>query len=154
VTSYDTLAGAFPFSQARWDAANGQLETLSLGLDQLTWSDTAVGAPTIVFVAQSDWGDTGSTLYFDNFRIIDTGATATPAPDLKITTVQFDAKTSTITLKWDSVAGKTYAVDYTQNLGSWPTVLAPSVQGTQTSTTYTGTVPAGTRGFLRVRPTN
>ena len=62
---------------------------------------------------------------FIYFRLIDTGQTGTTSSDLKITSLQFDAKASAITLKWNSAAGKNYAIDYTQNLGTWPTVLAP-----------------------------
>ena len=123
-------------------------------LDQLTWSDTVEGAPVIVFIGQGHWTD-GSTLYYHNFRLIDTGATGGPvASDIKITSVQYDARANSIALKWDSAAGRTYAIDFTPDLGSWPTVLAPAVQGTQGTTTYTGALPTGTRGFLRIRPTN
>jgi hypothetical protein len=155
VTSYHTLADAFPYSQARRDGAPGQQQTVSITLDQLAgWSDTADGAPALMFVANSDWTDAGSTLYYDNFRLIDTGATGTLPAEIKIRSVQYDAKTSSVTLKWDSVAGKNYAVDYTTNLGSWPTVLSAAVSGLQGSTTYTGPVPNAARGFLRIRPTN
>lgn len=153
VTSFNTLSTAFPASLARRDAAAGQIETVSMTLDQLTWSDSVEGAPVIMAAGQGDFSN-GWAIYFDNFRLIDTGATVTPTVDVNITSVQFDPKTSAITLKWTSAAGKTYAVDYSQNLGTWPTVLAPSVQGAAGSTSYSGTMPAGTRGFLRVRPTN
>lgn len=153
VTGFETLARAFPASLARHDAATGEVQTVSVTLDQLVWSDTAEGAPVIMTEGQGDFTD-GWTLYFDNFRLIDTGATGNPAAELKIASVQYDAKANSITLKWNSTAGKTYAVDYTQALGSWPTLLAPSVQGIDGITTYTGTLPTGTRGFLRVRPTN
>jgi hypothetical protein len=153
VTGFDTLASAFPASLARRDAPTGQVETVSITLDQLTWSDTAAGAPAIVVEGQGDWTD-GSTLFFDNFRLIDTGATGSALAELKITAVQFDAKNNKITLQWNSVAGQIYAVDFTPNLGSWPTVLAPNVPGADGTTTYTGGVPDGARGFLRVRPTN
>ena len=154
VTAFDTLAQSFPSELGRVDAATGQRETLSITLDQLTWSDTTDGKPVLMFIAQADWGDVGSTIYYDNFRLIDTAATGTPAAEIKITGVQFDAKTSAITLKWSSASGTNYAIDYTQTLGSWPTVLAASVAGLQGTTTYTGTVPSGTHGFLRVRPAN
>jgi hypothetical protein len=154
-TGYDTGAGGFPWSQSRIGGATGQRQTVSITLDQVAWGDSGgQGFPTLGFIANSDWADTGSTLYYDNFRLIDTGVAGTVAPEIKITSFQYDAKTSSVTLRWSSAAGHNYAVDYTQNLGSWPTVLAPSVPGVQGTTTYTGTVPSGARGFMRVRPTN
>jgi hypothetical protein len=154
VTSYNTLAAGFPFSQSRRDGASGQEQTVSLTLDQIDWSDSEEGAPVLMFIANSDWGDTGSTLYYDNFRIIDTGV-ATAGLNINISSVKYDAKTSSITITWNSAAGKAYAVDYTQNLGTWPAApLAGNVQGADGTTTYTGAVPPGNYGFVRVRTTN
>ncbi|MBI2947794.1 MAG: hypothetical protein HYY23_09105 [Verrucomicrobia bacterium] len=153
-TSYHTLATAFPFSQVRRDRVSGERQTMSLTLDQLTWQDTAEVKPVLMFIANGAWGPTGTTVYYDNFRLIDTGNVAITAPAPKITGVQYDAKTRTITLRWDSAAGKTYAVDYTQALGSWPTVMASGVQGVQGTTTYNGSVPSATSGFFRIRLTN
>ncbi|MBI4662934.1 MAG: hypothetical protein HY735_29340 [Verrucomicrobia bacterium] len=153
-TSYHTLATPIPYSQSRYDRATGERQTVSITLDQLTWQDTAEVKPVLMFIANGAWGPSGTSVYYDNFRLIDTGVVATAAPAPKITGVQFDAKTRTITLRWDSAAGKTYAVDYTQNLGSWPTVMAPSVPGVQGTTTYTGSAPSTANGFFRIRLTN
>jgi hypothetical protein len=152
VIGFHTLAQGYPFSQARWDPATGERQTVSLPLDQLNWSDSSDPKPALMFMGNGDWSDFGSTLFLDNFRLIDTGGTSAPAAEIKITSVQFDAKSSMITLKWSAAAGTTYAVDFTQSLGSWPTVLAPSVPGAQGTATYTGVVPSGSQGFFRVRP--
>ena len=120
VTSYNTLADGYPFSQARRDGSAGQMETVSLTLDQLAgWSDTAEGAPVLMFVANADWADTGSTLYFDNFRLIDTGVVGTEAKFSSITknadgsiTVTWTGggtleAASTVKGPWQAVAGAT-----------------------------------------------
>ena len=153
VTSYHTLADGFPFSQSRQDQATGARQTVSITLDQLRWSDTGDVKPALMFIVNGAWGPSGTTLYYDNFRLIDTGNVA-PTSGPKITSIQYNAQTSAISLNWDSAAAKTYAIEYTQTLGSWPTVLAPNIQGVQGTTTYTGTVPNLGRGFLRVRVTN
>jgi hypothetical protein len=153
VMSYHTLADGFPFSQSRHDQATGERQTVSITLDQLKWSDTADPKPVLMFIANGAWGPSGTTVYYDNFRLIDTG-NVPPVSGPKITSIQYNQQTSGITLKWDSVAGKTYAVEYTQNLGSWQTVLASNIQGGPGTTAYTGTVPASDRGFLRVRADN
>lgn len=153
-TSYHTLATAFPFSQSRMDRAIGERETVSLTLDQLSWQDTGDFKPVLMFIANGAWGPSGTALYYDNFRLIDTGAVGAPSPSPKITVVQYDSKTGKVTLRWESAVGKTYAIDFTENLGSWPTVMAPSIQGAQGTTTYTATVPSTARGFLRVRSAN
>lgn len=152
VIGFHTLAEGFPFSQSRWDPATGERQTVSLSLDQVTWSDSNDPKPVLMFMCNGDWSEGGSTLYLDNFRLIDTVARPAPAGEIKITSVQFDSKSSTITLEWSAVAGTTYAVDFTQSLGSWPTVLAPNVPGVQGIATYTGVVPPGSQGFFRVRP--
>jgi hypothetical protein len=152
VTSYHTLAEGVPFSQSRKDQAVGERQTVSITLDQISWSDAGDVKPRLMFIVNGAWGPSGTTIYYDNFRLIDTGAATASA--LKITTLQYDAKTSQITLKWDSVAGKTYAVDFTGSLGTWPQTLANNVPGVQGTTTFTGTVPNAARGFLRVRALN
>jgi hypothetical protein len=153
VTSFHTLADGFPFSQSRRDQATGERQTVSITLDQLKWSDTADPKPVLMFIANGAWGASGTAIYYDNFRLIDTGnVPSTSGP--KIASIQFNGQTRAITLTWDSVAGKTYAVEYTQNLGSWQTVLAPNIAGIQGTTTYTGTAPTADRGFLRVRVNN
>lgn len=155
VLGYNTLASGYPFSPARRDNPIGQRQTVSLTLDQVDWSDSQEGAPVLMFIANGDWTESGSVLFYDNFRIIDTGATTSGGADLKISSVTYDRTSSSFTLAWSSEAGKTYAIDYTQDLSAWPAApLVANVQGVAGTTTHTGTAPAGARGFFRVRSTN
>jgi len=107
-----------------------------------------------MFIGNGAWGASGTTIYYDNFRLIDTGAVPTAGPGAKITAVQFDARSGQISLSWDSVAGKTYAIDFTDSLGSWPQSLANNIAGVQGTTTFTGSVPNTALGFLRIRTLN
>ena len=155
VLGYHTLAAGFPFSPSRRDGAAGQQQTVSITLDQVEWSDSQEGAPVLMFIANGDWTDSGSTLFYDNFRIIDTGVTTMGGANLRISSATYDRTTGSFTLTWNSAAGKNYAVDHTQDLSAWPaTPLAANVQGVAGTTTYTGTAPAGPRGFFRIRATN
>jgi len=80
-TSADTGAGGLPWDQARIGGATGQRQTVSITLDQLTWGDS--GRPRL----PDPWlrlqrrlgrygpsGGVASSLWFDNFRLIDTGS--------------------------------------------------------------------------------
>ncbi|HRY49878.1 MAG TPA: hypothetical protein P5186_17655 [Candidatus Paceibacterota bacterium] len=153
VTSYHTLSTGFPFSQARRDGATGFQQTVSITLDQLSaWSDTTEGAPVIMFIAQANWPDAGSTLYYDNFRLIDTGGASTPSIPIKITQYQYDATTSKLTLQWDSNAGKVYTVESTSALPGGFTSAASGIASGGTTTTYTATIPVGTTTiYYRIR---
>ena len=74
-TSYDTRAQGFPWSQGGLyggEEGVGVKKTYSITLDQLTWSDTAEGAPVILFIANGVWTEPVN-MYYDNFRLIDTG---------------------------------------------------------------------------------
>jgi hypothetical protein len=154
VLSFHTLRDGYPFSQARRDGATGLRQTVSLTLDQVRWPDANDVNPVLMFIGNGAWGPSGTKIYYDNFRLIDTGVAGTPAAAPKITTVQYEAATGKMTVRWESAAGKTYAIDYTQSLGTWPTVLGSGIQGTQGTTSYTATVPNKNQGFLRVRSTN
>ncbi|MBK9140234.1 MAG: hypothetical protein IPM17_15955 [Verrucomicrobia bacterium] len=149
-TSYHTLQDGLPWSQS---GAFDTRKTYSITLDQINWADWSDPKPVLMFIANGAWGESGHTLWFDNFRLIDTGDVGqTPAP--KITAFTYNAQTRQISITWESVAGKLYAIDSTENLGSWPTVLAANLTGQAGTTTYTATMPVNARTFLRVRATN
>lgn len=150
-TSYHTLADGFPWSQT---GAFNTRRTYSITLDQLTWADWSDPKPVIMFIANGAWGESGHTLWFDNFRLIDTGEVGQPAPRPDIKSFTYDAQTRQITITWQSAAGKTYAIDSTENLGSWPNVLASNIAGLDGTTSFTAVVPANARSFFRVRQTN
>lgn len=150
-TSYHTLADGFPWSQT---GAFNARRTYSITLDQLTWADWTDPKPVIMFIANGAWGESGYTLWYDNFRLIDTGEVSQPAPRPDITAFTYDAQTRQITLSWQSAAGKTYAIESTENLGSWPNVVASDIAGQAGTTSFTTTVPANARSFFRVRLVN
>jgi hypothetical protein len=138
VTSYNTLGTGFPYAQARRDGATGLQQTVSITLDQLSsWSDTYENAPVLMFVAQADWPEVGSTLYFDNFRLIDTGAASVTKP--KIDSIQLNAGKVVVTWTGSGV------------LQSSPSLSAPqwtAVAGAASGTAFNP--PASGVGFYRV----
>ncbi|MCZ7634618.1 MAG: hypothetical protein M5U12_00205 [Verrucomicrobia bacterium] len=71
-----------PYGIARRDQPAGRAQTVSVTLDQLpNWGATVEGAPMMVFIAQGDFAD-AFTLYYDNFRLIDTGGLAAVLPHI------------------------------------------------------------------------
>jgi hypothetical protein len=83
-----------PFAQARRDGATGLAQTFSITLDQIpSWGDSVEGAPVMVFIAQGDFDATGEfTLYYDNFRLIDTGGSGGAPPHIDSITVDSKGK--------------------------------------------------------------
>jgi hypothetical protein len=83
-----------PFGQARRDGFLGQAQTVSITLDQIpNWDADVEGAPLMVFVAQGDFDATGEfTLYYDNFRLIDTGGESAARPRIESITVNAQGK--------------------------------------------------------------
>jgi hypothetical protein len=98
-TGYDTQQLGFPWSQnGGFGAADssGYQRTYSVTLDQTAWSDSTDPKPSLMFICNGDWTDPGISLYFDNFRLIDTGAVAT-APNIQGITVNAQKK---IVITW------------------------------------------------------
>lgn len=150
-TSYHTLADGLPWSQT---GGFDLRRTYSITLDQVPWADWTEPKPVLMFIANGAWGPSGHTLWFDNFRLIDTGDVGQPASRPDIQSFTYDAQTRQITLTWQSTAGKTYTVESTENLGAWPNVLASNIAGQEGTTSFTTTVPANARSFFRVRLDN
>ncbi len=72
-------------------------------------------------------------------------------PTVTITSFQFNRTTSQFTLTWTSTAAATYTVQESPSLN--PSVWSPlqtSIPSGGSTTTATVTMPAGTKGFLRV----
>lgn len=149
-TSYHTQADGLPWSQA---GAFNTRKTYSITLDQVTWADWTDPKPSLMFIANGAWGPSGHTLWFDNFRLIDTGDVGqTPPPN--ITNFDYDGRTGQLTITWQSVAGQNYAIDSTEQLGSWPTVVQSGIVGQAGTTTFTATVQNKPQSFFRVRTAN
>jgi hypothetical protein len=99
-TGYDTQQQGFPWSQGGdFGAADstGYQRTYSVTLDQTAWSDSTDPKPSLLFIANGDWTDPGIALYFDNFRLIDTGSV--PAAQPKIESIALNAQKK-IVITW------------------------------------------------------
>jgi hypothetical protein len=151
--TYATGAATLPMCQGRrenFGQTGLQRLTYSVTLDQIAaWGGSPVGAdPAIVFFF--DGGDIGGPLFYfyDNFELIDT-APVVAVP--RITASQFNTVTRAFTLTWTSETGATYTVQETPSLNppAW-SPLSTGVPSGGSTTTNTVTMPAGTKGFLRV----
>jgi hypothetical protein len=109
-TSYQTLAQGFPWSQSGLypsEEGVGVRKTFSITLDQLTWDAAAEGAPVMMFIANGEWSAPVS-IYYDNFRLIDTGAVNNPdRPQIQGISLNAQSKivitwTGSGTLQWSS----------------------------------------------------
>jgi hypothetical protein len=79
------------------------------------------------------------------------GAPATP---LVFTNISFNPATSQITLTWNSQPGKTYRLESSQTLATWPVELNDNIVSGGTTTTYVHTIttfPGGTPAALYYR---
>jgi hypothetical protein len=139
-TSYQTFAQGFPWSQGGLygnEEGVGVRKTYSITLDQLTWSATAEGAPAMMFIANGVW-TAPVAMYYDNFRLIDTAATAPAAPKIDSITVNAQGKV-VITWTGGGVLQSTPALAPAQ----WSTV-AGATSGTPMDP------PAGGVAFYRI----
>lgn len=141
-TSYDTRAGGFPWSQGGLYGSEegvGIQKTYSITLDQLTWSDTVEGAPALQFIANGEWS-APVKMYYDNFRLIDTGNVETPTQPT-ISSITLDAqKRIVITWTGGGILQQTASLSAPQ----WADV-AGATSGTAIAP------PAGGLAFFRVR---
>ncbi len=63
-----------------------------------------------------------------------------PSTPLVFTNVSYNPATSQITLTWNSQPGKTYRLEASQNLATWPVELNDNIASGGTTTTYVHTV--------------
>ncbi|MCK6499313.1 MAG: hypothetical protein L6Q38_07525, partial [Nitrospira sp.] len=111
----------------------------SITLDQLTWSDTVEGAPALQFIANGEWS-APVKMYYDNFRLIDTGNVETPTQPT-ISSITLDAqKRIVITWTGGGILQQTASLSAPQ----WADV-AGATSGTAIAP------PAGGLAFFRVR---
>ncbi len=147
-TSYDTQEGGLPWSLT---GAFNTRRTYSITLDQFAWADWATPAPSFMVIANGAWGPSGTTNWFDNFVLIDTGDTSSMPPP-QITGYHFDTASDQFTLTWGSTAGDTatYAVARaTDPAGAW-TTIAENLPGQGASTSYTDSTPPAGLALYRV----
>ena len=105
-TGYHTQQFLIPWYQT---GAFNTRRTFSITLDQLEWADWADPTPSFMVIFDGRWGATGTSLWFDNFVLIDTGEAGGTVPRPVIT--GHDFADGQMTLTWQSVAGGTYAVE-------------------------------------------
>src|SRR5262249_36745822 len=109
-----------PIGQARRDAPAGRVQTISFTLDQMpSWDANAEGAPVMVFIAQGDFDATGNfTLYYDNFRLIDTGGAAVARPHIDSIKVNAQGK---VVITWTG-AGSLQSTPGLLGTPQWTTI--------------------------------
>lgn len=141
-TSYDTRAQGFPWSQGGLygtEEGVGVRKTFSITLDQLTWNADAEGAPVMQFIANGEWS-APVKMYYDNFRLIDTGTPGTVTQPT-ITGIRIDAQ-KMVVITWNG----------TGTLQQTGTLSAP--QWTDVAGVASGTPiapPASGLAFYRVK---
>lgn len=75
-------------------------------------------------------------------------------PSLAFTSITFNAATNQITLTWTSQPGKTYRLESSQNLATWPVEINDNIASGGTTTTYVhslATFPGGQPAALYYR---
>jgi hypothetical protein len=120
------------------------------------------------WLGRSQWGDAGANASWNEFRIYSgamrpeaVGVSNLAGPDnppgvsvtqFEITDVQYDPAANTVTLTWNSRAGRTYAVESSENFTLWSEVADGVESGGDTTTFTDNTIPAGTaERYLRIR---
>jgi hypothetical protein len=143
-----TLAEDFIYTLGRPGGADVGRKTYSIPLDQITWADWPEGKPVIMLIANGNWNEPGTTVWFDNFRIIDTGNVPAPT-SFKITAIQPGPASGEYTLTWESQPGRSYAIKSSSDLKTWNDLVTdvPASAGTTTTQKITSSAQML---FLRV----
>ena len=139
---------------------DGQLETASASLAQVIHTDTANGIDLRIGDDHSNRKWDG---WIDDVRIYNYALTpeeiekarlgGTAAP-FQITSAIYDEAAGSVTLTWNSTPGRTYSIDYSEDLttDSWSEAVdALPSKGTETTYTLTGIAAGTTRLFHRIR---
>jgi len=71
--TYHTMQTFLPVIQVRQDKPMNQRLTYSVTLDQTEWGNWMEKYPTLVFITEGPQQSKGTRVYYDNFRLIDTG---------------------------------------------------------------------------------
>jgi hypothetical protein len=116
-------------------------------------------------IGSTAWNDPGHSGSVNEFRIWrgplgadEVAANFAAGPDVTvgseafaITKAVYDEATGAVDITWNSVPGRTYAIDVSPNLSNW-TEVDDGIVATDTSTTFRDTPPAATRvRYYRVK---
>jgi hypothetical protein len=82
-STYHTTANYLPVIQVRPNKPGHQRRTYSITLDQIDWGAGVDGAPVLIFISEGPQHAPSAKVYYDNFRLIDTGST----PDQKVSSL-------------------------------------------------------------------
>jgi hypothetical protein len=77
-STYHTIASFLPIIQGSQTKAQNRRLTYSVTLDQTEWGTWREMSPVLLFITEGPQTTRGSKMYYDNFRLIDTGAAAPP----------------------------------------------------------------------------
>ena len=144
-TGYHTQQYLMPWYQT---GAFNTRRTFSITLDQLEWADWADPTPSFMAIFDGRWGPSGTSLWFDNFVLIDTGEVSGAVSRPVIT--GHDFADGQMTLTWQSIAGGTYAVERKSRLGDPWAAIAEGLIATTTTTSYTDGAAPDEQAFYRV----
>ena len=72
-STYNTLAAYLPMIQTKATTSKNRGLTYSVTLDQTDWDDQVPGHPVLAFITQGPQVAHTTKIYYDNFRLIDTG---------------------------------------------------------------------------------
>jgi hypothetical protein len=144
-TGYHTQQDGLPWSQA---GIFDTRRTYSITLDQITWADWGdYPIPSLMVIVNGAWGPSGTTLWFDNFILIDTGdVSGVAAP--QITGHAFDA--GQLTLTWSSAPGATYAVERKASLEDTWSAIGENIASAGATTSFTDTAAPAGHAFYQV----
>jgi hypothetical protein len=168
-TNYPAINGTLVF-----DLKNTNQITLNAGTNWFWYSTNGTlnvvnsGAPPVAGSAYQLFNNIGSGNYggqyasitlpslsgglsWTNELLVNGSFAVVGSPNVKITSFQYNRNTSQYTLTWTSTASATYSVLESPGLNpaSWSPLQTGIPSGGATTTT-TVTMPAGTKGFLRI----
>jgi hypothetical protein len=72
-STFHTTENFLPIIQVRHDKATSQRLTYSITLDQAEWGSWKGMAPVLTFITEGPQKTSNTKVYYDNFRLIDTG---------------------------------------------------------------------------------
>ena|SRR5579859_1336219 len=139
-----------------WYSTNGTLDVINSGPPPVAgnayqlFNNIANGNYSGQYASTTLPGLSGG-LSWTNELLMNGSIAVVGLPTITITSVQYNRNTSQFTLTWTSTAAATYTVQESPGLnpGVW-SPLQTSIPSGGSTTTATVTVPAGTKGFLRV----